>query len=84
MTEQKGITRRDFLDGVAVSIATAATLTTSPIQALVGNTTQANSATVYPPKLTGMRGNHPGSFDYAHPLAWEGKASKESHDTGEE
>ncbi len=84
MTDKKGITRRDFLDGVAISVTALAALQASPVQALMGNAAKAGSAKVYPPRLTGMRGNHPGSFDYAHPLAWHGKAPKESLDTGEE
>ena len=31
-----------------------------------------------------MRGNHPGSFDHAHPLAWHGEAPRQATDTGEE
>lgn len=31
-----------------------------------------------------MRGNHPGSFDAAHPLAWHGEAPQEASDTGED
>ena len=27
----------------------------------------------YPPRLTGMRGSHPGSFEIAHRLAWAGE-----------
>jgi spermidine dehydrogenase len=30
------------------------------------------SSVSYPPKLTGMRDNHPGSFEAAHALAWRG------------
>ena len=47
------ITRRDFLNGVALTIAAGFT----PLQAL-----RADPARYYPPILTGMRGNHPGSF----------------------
>jgi len=38
----------------------------------------------YPPTLTGMRGNHPGSFDAAHPLAWADDAPQSATNTGEE
>ena len=30
-------------------------------------------ASDYPPILTGMRGSHPGSFEVAHALAWQGQ-----------
>jgi spermidine dehydrogenase len=47
------ITRRDFLNGVALSIA-------------AGLTPAAQAAAPYPPALTGLRGHHPGSFEVAH------------------
>ena len=31
-----------------------------------------------------MRGNHPGSYDNAHPLAWDGEAPDYAKDTGED
>jgi spermidine dehydrogenase len=49
------ITRRDFLNGVALSIAAGLT----PAAA-------AKAAAPYPPALTGLRGHHPGSFEVAH------------------
>jgi spermidine dehydrogenase len=59
------ITRRDFIDGVAVAIGSVG---------LLAQNSQA--ATVFPqdrpgydpPTLTGMRGSHEGSYDYAHAL----------------
>lgn len=59
------ITRRDFLDGVAVAAGGASLL--------AGN---AGAATSFPqdrpgydpPTLTGMRGSHDGSYAYAHAL----------------
>ncbi|MGP0070489.1 MAG: NAD(P)-binding protein [Bryobacteraceae bacterium] len=59
------ITRRDFIDGVAVAIGSASLLSQS-----------ADAATVFPQDrpgydpttLTGMRGSHDGSYDYAHAL----------------
>jgi spermidine dehydrogenase len=57
------ITRRDFLNGTALAIASgltpAAQLTAEPAG--------------YPPALTGMRGQHPGSFEVAHAFAREGQ-----------
>jgi spermidine dehydrogenase len=58
------ITRRDFLDGVAIAIGTA------------GIASPSFAATAFPQDqpgydpsvLTGMRGSHEGSYDYAHAL----------------
>jgi len=47
------ITRRDFLDGIALAIGASLT---PPKQGS------------YPPTLTGMRGSQPGSFEIAHAL----------------
>jgi len=58
------ITRRDFLDGVALTIA-AGLAPAAQIRA---------QPTRYPPALTGLRGDHLGSFEVAHDLAREGKA----------
>src|SRR5262245_7559718 len=52
------ITRRDFLNGFALTIATDLT-PAAQIAAQPGG---------YPPALTGMRGQHPGSFEVAHAL----------------
>lgn len=59
---ERGITRRDFVNGVAVPVAGAA-LAGWPgaVRAEAGR---------YPPALAGLRGNHPGSFEVAHALAW--------------
>ena len=75
MKTKHTITRRDFLNGAAVSIAAGATL--SPFQLLAGEDNpglpQSLSEDYYPPILTGMRGSHDGSFDVAHALAWRGE-----------
>ncbi len=62
------ISRRDFLNGVAVTASAAMMpwdVFADPMQAAVGPET---SPSYYPPALTGMRGSHPGSFDAAHAL----------------
>ena len=59
------ITRRDFLNGVAVTIAAGMT----PLQLLQA----APDGRYYPPALTGLRGNHIGSFEMAHQMSWEKK-----------
>lgn len=74
------ITRRDFLNGVAIGIGAlgSARLTGSASGAA------APSAT-YPPALTGMRGSQPGAYDVAHALRdgtfWENAGTP--IDTGE-
>ncbi|MBP6346358.1 MAG: NAD(P)-binding protein [Neisseriaceae bacterium] len=67
------ITRRDFLNGVALTIAAGLT----PIQQLLqasslATATLESGQDYYPPALMGMRGNHPGSFEPAHALARAG------------
>jgi spermidine dehydrogenase len=58
------ITRRDFLDGVALTIAAGLT----PAAQVAAQPAR------YPPALTGLRGDHPGSFETAHAFAREGRA----------
>ena len=59
------ITRRDFINGVAVTAGAAM----MPWQLLGADTVdRTKSPDYYPPALTGMRGSHPGSFDAAHSL----------------
>src|SRR5712691_11755916 len=57
------ISRRDFLNGVALAVAAgltpAAQIAAEPLR--------------YPPALTGLRGQHAGSFETAHAQAREGK-----------
>jgi spermidine dehydrogenase len=62
------ITRRDFLNGVA--IGAGGLLAADPFLAgLLAQETAAEKAPgYYPPALTGMRGNHDGTFTYAHQL----------------
>jgi spermidine dehydrogenase len=57
------ISRRDFLNGMALTIAAGLT----PADQLLAQTA------LYPPALKGMRGQHPGSFDVAHALARNGQ-----------
>lgn len=62
------ITRRDFLNGFALSLAAGTTF--SPLELLALQST--GSSEYYPPSLTGMRGTHPGAFEIAHARAWGG------------
>ena len=66
MTRQPEISRRDFLNGIALGVAAGTAL--SPLELLA----MAGGEAGYPPALTGMRGSHPGSFEVAHALAWAG------------
>ena len=75
------ITRRDFLNGVAVTAGAAM----MPTNWLAGTTDPEKSPDYYPPLLTGLRGSHPGSFEVAHSLRdgtfWDSAGKPE--DTGE-
>ncbi len=79
------ITRRDFLNGVAVALTGA--LAAPPWLEAYGLAPGAQSPEqapgYYPPALTGMRGDHDGSFEVGHALRdkkiWEGAST----DTGE-
>ncbi len=57
------ITRRDFLNGVALTVG--ASMVPRSMWSL---TSDQNSADYYPPALTGLRGAHAGSFETAHDL----------------
>jgi len=69
MADRPDITRRDFLGGMALGLTAGTSLT--PLEILA-----ATLPDYYPPALTGMRGNHPGSFEVAHALAWAGAKYK--------
>src|SRR5271155_2903607 len=77
------ITRRDFLNGVAVGVGGAVaagafgadTLLAAGITGddmtgydVTGNVAPEKAADYYPPAKMGMRGNHDGTFTYAHML----------------
>ncbi|WP_299538835.1 FAD/NAD(P)-binding protein [uncultured Streptomyces sp.] len=68
------VTRRDFLDGVAVSAVGAAAAVALPGSAQASPTKGRSDAshrhdghsTPYPPTSTGLRGQQPGAYDVAH------------------
>ncbi len=62
------ITRRDFLNGVSLSLVAVAV----PSRALAAGGPAADVPVYYPPLLTGMRGSHDGSFEVAHALVMGG------------
>ena len=63
MTRKPDITRRDFLNGMALSLVAGGTV--SPLELMA----MSRNAAGYPPALAGLRGSHPGSFEVAHALA---------------
>jgi spermidine dehydrogenase len=80
----RAITRRDFLNGVA--IGTGAIASSGWLAGLAGDEfAPEKSAGYYPPALTGMRGNHEGTYTFAHKLrdgeSWESMGAPEK--TGE-
>ncbi len=77
---QQKISRRDFLNGASVAIGATLLPGSSPLWA----NTEQDSSLYYPPSLTGMRGNHAGSFEIAHGLRdgnqWEATDKGENYD----
>ena len=69
MTKKLSITRRDFMNGFAISLTAGTAL--SPFE-LLAKDYRSSSEALYPPELIGMRGSHPGSFEVAHALARNG------------
>jgi spermidine dehydrogenase len=63
----RGITRRDFLNGVAFT-AGVSMLPPHLLAALQDDIDPEKSGSYYPPALTGLRGSHVGSFEVAHSL----------------
>jgi spermidine dehydrogenase len=74
------ITRRDFLNGAALTLAAGATLSPRDLLALEETTAAPGRITsdYYPPVLTGMRGSHDGSYEVAHAMAWRGERPTET------
>src|SRR5215470_5679107 len=63
------ITRRDFLNGVALGVG-ASIASADPLlaTALEHDLAAEKGSDYYPPARTGLRGNHDGTFTYAHQL----------------
>ena len=79
---RRNITRRDFINGVAVTAGAAM----MPWQLFGSDSADPEkSPNYYPPALTGMRGSHPGSFETAHSVRdgtfWDSVGKPQ--DTGE-
>ena len=83
----RDITRRDFLNGMAIGVG--GVLASAWLPGTAGRRKpcrhRAGCPGYYPPTLKGMRGSHPGAFEIAHAVRdgtfWE-KAGKPV-DTGE-
>lgn len=69
------ISRRDFLNGAALTLAAGATVSPWDLLAMEKGNPAVNRlpGDYYPPTLTGMRGSHEGSYEVAHSLAWRGQ-----------
>src|SRR4029077_17095 len=63
----RAITRRDCLNGVALSVVGSA-LAPELMRAQQQEFAPERAADYYPPTRVGMRGSHPGSFEVAHQL----------------
>jgi spermidine dehydrogenase len=69
----RAITRRDFLNGAAVSVGAILAGSAFGAEALLAAAAlddfePEKAVNYYPPALTGMRGNHDGTFTFAHRL----------------
>ena len=88
----RDISRRDFLNGASIAIGGAGALGTMATGATGAHAEPSlarrqapgafSSDEYYPPKLTGMRGSHPGSFEAAHEMRY-GQTWDDPEDTGE-
>jgi len=72
MVKKYKITRRDFMNGVAWGAVAGAAL--SPLEVMARFGSDLIGKNYYPPKLTGMRGDHVGSFEVAHGVSWQGES----------
>ena len=79
------ITRRDFLNGVAVGAGGLLASGWMPelLRAAENDLSAQDRAGYYPPALTGMRGSHPGSFETAHDVRDKTYNPGSPVDTGE-
>jgi spermidine dehydrogenase len=84
------IERRDFLQGAAVTLATAVGGLVPGLAFSAGPDAGGDAISAaqdlpgyYPPTRTGMRGSHPGSFEGAHAIRDDPAFLTEAEDTGE-
>jgi spermidine dehydrogenase len=81
---ERRILRRDFLQGALIGTAASLAMPFGELFAQSAATSPAgqDAAGYYPPRLTGLRGSHPGSFEAAHALR-DGTSPGPGLDTGE-
>lgn len=81
----RSISRRDFINGVAVGVGSAAATSLIPGAAWAGGTplSSQDQPGYYPPALTGLRGSHIGSFEPAHSLRDGTLSISSATDSGE-
>ena len=65
----RGITRRDFLNGVALTVGASLTRASSSFGLELVDDAPEKAAGYYPPALTGLRGSHEGSYAAASSIA---------------
>ena len=78
------ITRRDLLNGASAAIGASSLVGRQATGQPTATTGSAGSRPedYYPPKLTGMRGSHAGSFEVAHEMRY-GKTWDQAEESGE-
>ncbi|MEM8935176.1 MAG: NAD(P)-binding protein [Pseudomonadota bacterium] len=74
MATLSNISRRDFLNGAALTIGAAPFTVGACARQNTADIASSETRAAYPPAMTGMRGSHVGSFEVAHQLAWENKS----------
>ncbi len=80
----RDITRRDFIGTVAVGLgASVLGAQSANAQSLAHETADARSDDIYPPSLTGLRGDHVGAFETAHRMRDEDLSLGRAIDTRE-
>lgn len=80
--QDRPITRRDFVSGIAVAISGSLSWRWSEAQVPAPLTRHGNRVPAYPPARTGMRGSHEGSYEVAHRLR-DGAHWDNPEETGE-
>jgi spermidine dehydrogenase len=78
----RDITRRDFIHDTGLASLGLSLSAGALAETVTGNPESAGK--YYPPTRTGMRGSHPGAFEYAHALAREGQHFTDPVDLDEE
>ena len=79
----RAISRRDFVQGVALGGGLVAAGLPAWAHGLVPSIAAQDRPGYYPPRLTGLRGSHPGSFEAAHALV-AGRVPTKVRDLDEE